>query len=220
MRTKTLIVAIILLFESISVSAQIPYFSSTVGKNKLYGYTSLKARPGINDQESYSTFQYGIADKWSAGMDLYTGRYSTFWGANLRYGYTFSKRLGIGGAVTPSFDLNNNFKLGYITCALYMNGAITDDGKLFWCSNTWYGININSNNTISNYEYLGYTFTLNDNHSITPMVGAIHSWKFDQNIDIAAGFYYTFNHWNLYIWGNDFMKKHPRFIIGIDFILW
>ena len=25
--------------------------------------------------------------------------------------------------------------------------------------------------------------------------------------------------WNIYVWGNDFLKKHPRFIIGIDFAL-
>lgn len=219
MKIKSSVICILFLLISIRTTAQIPYFSGTVGNNKLYGYTSLKARPGINAQESYSTFQYGITDNWSAGMDLYTGLFSTYWGANLRYGYSFSQRLGIGGAVTPSFDLNNNFKLGYLTCALYMNGSITEDGKLFWCSNTWWGININSSNTISNYEYIGYTVTLKDNYSITPMVGAIHSWKFDQDVDIAAGFYYTVKNWNLYIWGNDFLKKYPRLIIGIDFIL-
>lgn len=45
------------------------------------------------------------------------------------------------------------------------------------------------------------------------------TWKFDQDVDVAAGFYYTFGQWNLYVWGNDFLKDHPRFIVGLDFAL-
>ena len=37
--------------------------------------------------------------------------------------------------------------------------------------------------------------------------------------DLAAGLYYTFNAWNLYVWGNDILKSHPRIVIGIDFSL-
>lgn len=55
--------------------------------------------------------------------------------------------------------------------------------------------------------------------ALTPMVGAIHSWKFDQDVDVAAGFYLTIGQWNLYLWGNDFLKSHPRIIVGIDFAL-
>ena len=55
---KVIGVAIGLLF-SMKVIAQIPYFAGTVGDGKLYGYTSVKARPGINHQETYTTFQYG-----------------------------------------------------------------------------------------------------------------------------------------------------------------
>ena len=36
------------LLLSMKVMAQIPYFAGTVGDGKLYGYTSVKARPGIN----------------------------------------------------------------------------------------------------------------------------------------------------------------------------
>lgn len=31
--------------------------------------------------------------------------------------------------------------------------------------------------------------------------------------------YYTLKQWNFYLWGNDFLKSHPRIIIGIDFAL-
>lgn len=43
---------------SLMVKAQIPYFAGTAGNGNIYGYTSVKFRPGINAQESYTTFQY------------------------------------------------------------------------------------------------------------------------------------------------------------------
>lgn len=41
-----------------------------------------------------------------------------------------------------------------------MNSQISKDGKLFWCSNTWFGFNIGAEDTFTNWEYLGYTFSL------------------------------------------------------------
>ncbi len=204
---------------SVRAIAQIPYFAGTVGDGKLYGYTSLKVRPGINHQETYTTFQYGLGDHWATGVDLYTGPDCAYWGGLMRYGLNISKWINIGAEVTSSFDLNNSFKFSYLTSALYMNGAISNDGNLFWCSNTWWVVHDGSDNTFSNYEYLGYTIHLKNQRAITPMLGAIHSWKFDQDIDVGAGFYYTIGNWNLYLWGNDFLKSHPRLIAGIDFVL-
>lgn len=202
-----------------SAIAQIPYFAGTVGDGKLYGYSSLKVRPGINKQETYTTFQYGLGDHFATGIDLYTGPDCAYWGGLLRYGLGISKWYQIGAEVTPSFDLNNSFRFAYLTSAIYMNGAITRDGRLFWCSNTWWIVNKDVDNTFFNYEYLGYTVPLKHGRSVTPMLGAIHSWKFDKDIDLAAGFYYTFGNWNLYLWGNDFLTAHPRFVIGLDFVL-
>ena len=202
--------------------AQVPYFAGTVGDGKLYGYTSLKVRPGINAQETYTCFQYGIGNHVAVGTDLYTGVGSAYWGFLVRYGAKISPWFGIGGQVTPSFDLNDSFKYSYTTGAIYMNGQITKDGKLFWCSNTWFGVNSfsdNSKNTYTNWEYLGYTFSFKNGHSITPMLGAIHSWKFDQDVDIATGVYYSIKKWNFYLWGNDFFKKNPRIVVGVDFAL-
>ena len=119
------------------VGVAIGLLLSTVGDGKLYGYTSMKARPGINHQETYSTFQYGLGDHWATGVDLYTGPECAYWGALVRYGMTISKWYNIGAEITPSFNLNDSFKFSYLTSALYMNGAITKDGCLFWCSNTW-----------------------------------------------------------------------------------
>lgn len=197
--------------------AQIPYYAGTVGDGKMYGYSSLKVRPGINHQETYSTFQYGLGDRWATGIDLYTGPDCAFWGTLIRYGLCLNKWFNIGAEVTPSFNLNDSFKFSYLTSALYLNGALSKDSRFFWCTNTWWVVNRDKEYTFSNYEYLGYTINIRNGRSITPMVGAIHSWKFDQDVDLAAGFYYTFKNWNLYVWGNDFLKRHPRLIVGIDF---
>lgn len=216
---KRLILALVAINFVINLSAQVPYFAGTVGNGKLYGYTSLKARPGINAMETYTTFQYGIGDYTAVGLDLYTMKGSCYAGYLLRMGKKFNNWFGIGGQITPSFDLSDNFKFSYLTTALYMNGGLTRDGKLFWCSNTWFGVNNGSENTITNWEYLGYSFGFKNGHSLTPMLGAIHSWKFDQDVDLAAGIYYSIKSWNFYLWGNDFLSKNPRVVVGIDFTL-
>jgi len=216
---RNILIVIISLIFSASAIAQIPYYAGTVGDGRMYGYSSLKVRPGVNKQETYTTFQYGLGDHFATGIDLYTGPDCAYWGALVRYGMNISKWYNIGAEVTPSFDLNHSFKFSYLTSALYMNGAISADGRLFWCSNTWWIVNKDADNTFSNYEYLGYTIPLKRGRSITPMVGAIHSWKFDKDVDLATGFYYSFNSWNLYLWANDILTSQPRFILGLDFAL-
>ena len=190
-----------------------------MGDAKLYGYTSLKMRPGINHQETYTTFQYGLGDHFATGIDLYTGPDCAYWGALIRYGVKPSKWFNIGAEITPSFNLNDSFKFSYLTSALYLNGAITGDGSLFWCTNTWWIVNDGADDSYSNYEYLGYTIPLKKDRSITPMIGAVHSWRLNQDLEPAAGMYYTFKNWTLYLWGHDFLNSHPRFVIGLDFVM-
>ena len=216
---KRILFSLVMALFALEAMSQVPYFAGTVGDGKLYGYTSLKVRPDINAQETYTCFQYGIGNHVAVGTDLYTGVGSSYWGFLVRYGAKISPWFGIGGQVTPSFDLNDSFKYSYTTGAIYMNGQISKDGKLFWCSNTWLGLNKDADDTFTNWEYLGYTFSLKNGHSITPMLGAIHSWKFDQDVDMAAGLYYSIKNWNIYLWGNDFFKNNPRIVVGIDFAL-
>lgn len=216
---KTKLLLILLILTSFGIKAQIPYFAPTVGDNKLYGYTSLKLRPGINAQETYTTFQYGIGKYFAAGLDIATCVGSTHGGALVRIGVPVSKWFNIGAQFTGSFNLNDNMGFSYLTNALYMNGAITSDGNLFWDSNTWYTVNRHSENTISQYAYLGYSASLPNGQTLTPMLGAIYSWKFDQDADMAFGAYWTIKNYNVYLWGNDFFKSHPRFIVGVDFVI-
>ena len=207
------------LLSSPRAIAQIPYFAGTVGDGKLYGYSSVKFRPGVNRQETYSTFQYGLGDHVATGIDLYTGPDCAYWGALVRYGMKFSKWFQAGGEVIPSFDLNDSFRFAYLTSGLYLNGAISSNGRLFWASNTWWGVRKGNDNTFSNYEYLGYTIPLGEGRSVTPMAGVLHSWLMDEDADAAAGGYVTLGPWNLYVWGNNLLKSHPRVVIGIDFTL-
>jgi hypothetical protein len=51
------------------------------------------------------------------------------------------------------------------------------------------------------------------------MLGAIHSWKFDKDADLAVGAYYSIKNWNFYLWSNDLLKSHPRVVVGVDFSL-
>lgn len=215
---KRILLAICIIIScGICMKAQVPYFSGTVGNGRLYGYASVKFRPGKNAQETYTTFQYGLGNYAAAGLDLYTSNGSAYTGFLVRAGYKFSKWFGIGAQATPSFNLSDNFKFSYFTGAVYMNGNISRDGKFFWCSNTWITINDGAPNTYMNWEYLGMNIPTVKGQSITPMVGAIHSWKFNQDVDLALGAYYSIKNWNIYLWGNDFFKENPRVVVGVDF---
>ncbi len=103
---KYLSCVIVTLIVALSATAQIPYFAPTVGDCNLYGYTSLKFRPGINSQETYSTFQFGIGDNSATGIDLYTNGHSVYGGFLARFGYTFSKWFKLGARITPSFEIS------------------------------------------------------------------------------------------------------------------
>ena len=81
-----------------------PTLPSTAGDGKLYGYTSLKLRPGINTQETYTTFQYGIGNSVALGTDIYTGVGSNYMGILARYGVSLSKWFNVGAQFTPSFN--------------------------------------------------------------------------------------------------------------------
>ena len=66
---KIFSIIIIVLFAK-SAIAQIPYYAGTVGNGKLYGYTSVKVRPGQNQQETYTTFQYGLTSHLDVGISI------------------------------------------------------------------------------------------------------------------------------------------------------
>ena len=98
-----------------------------------------------------------------------------------------------------------------------MNGDITKDGKLFWTTNTWHTIDKDGNNTFDQYWYLAGNIPIGKNWSFWPHIGLTHSWKFNEDPDLAAGFFWVFKKYSFYLWGNDFFKEHPRLTVAVDF---
>ena len=167
-------------------------------------------------QETYTAFQYGITDYFAAGTDIYSYNNSVYWGFLARGGYKFNKWYGIGLQATPSFNLGSSFKFSYLSLGLYQDGALTQNGNLFWVSNTWGTINRNGSTSWQQWWYLGYYADFGKHGGVTPMIGCLHDWAFREKADIAFGAYYTYKNWNFYLWGNDFLKNHPRIVIGVD----
>lgn len=197
--------------------AQVPYYGATVGKGKVFGYHSLKVRPGINNQRTYTTLQFGINDWFSVGSDLTTGPGEKFIGYYLRVGKKFSQWFSAGIQSAPTFDLDNSHKFGYLNTGFFMNGDITKNGKLFWTTNTWHTIDKNGNNTFDQYWYLAGNIPVGNNWSFWPHIGLTHSWKFNEDPDLAVGFFWVYKKYSFYLWGNDFFKEHPRLTVAVDF---
>lgn len=168
MRAKIISVILFLVATS-SASAQIPNFGSTAGDQKIYGYSSLKYRVNAETWETYSTLQYGIGDNINIGADLYTVGADSYIGYTFRTGIKFSPYYSIGVQFTPSFNLKENHKFAYMTEALYMNGNITNDGRLFWVADTWLEQANHELSSAKQWTYLGYTYKLGKNNSITPI---------------------------------------------------
>lgn len=133
---KTLLV-ICLMIIAIAAKAQVPNFGTTAGDQKLYGYSAMKYRAKTKTWETYSTLQYGVTDYMNVGADLYYNGSDSYIGYTFRTGKKLSPYFSVGAQFTPSFNLGENHKFAYMTEALYMNGNITRDGRMFWVTNTW-----------------------------------------------------------------------------------
>lgn len=64
---KKSILYVLFLASSMHICAQIPNFGTTVGDQKLYGYSSMKYRNKADTWETYSTLQYGIGNHFQTG---------------------------------------------------------------------------------------------------------------------------------------------------------
>lgn len=152
--------------------AQVPNFGTTVGDQKIYGYSAIKYRTNADVWETYATLQYGIGSHFQTGVDLYTGSNNSYIGYIVRGGTKVSDCFKIGAQLTPSFNLNEHHRFSYLTSALYINGNISKDGKLFYVTDTWLENNKDKLTSAKQWSYIGYTFGLPVNgNSITPMVG-------------------------------------------------
>ena len=199
--------------------AQIPYYAPTTGHGNLNGYTSLKFRPGVNAQETYTSFLLGLGDYATTGVDLYTCGKEVYSGLILRGGFMPSRYLGVGLQVAPSFRTDENMRFSFLTTGLFLNGDILNDGKLFWAANTWYTARRCMADDIDQYMYLGTNIPLPHGQTLTPMAGTIYSWRFNSDADLALGVYWSVGKFCFYLWGNDLLKAHPRMVVGLEFTI-
>lgn len=214
---KKILLTILLSFMTVCLSAQVPYFGATVGEGKVFGYSSLKARPGQNAMEAYTTLQFGITDYFSLGTDIYANNGIVDHGIYARIGWTWSKWFSAGVQAAYVSNLRDNYKFSNVNTGIFFNGNITDNGLLFWTSNTWLAFNQNGHHTYKQWWYLGSNIKFDESNSLVPMIGLIHSWKFDQPVDLAVGVYYVYKKYSFYLWGNDFFTDHPRLTVAVDF---
>uniref|UniRef100_UPI00402915F8 hypothetical protein n=1 Tax=Alloprevotella sp. TaxID=1872471 RepID=UPI00402915F8 len=178
----------------------------------------MKYRAKTKTWETYSTLQYGVTDYMNVGADLYYNGSDSYIGYTFRTGKKFSPYFSVGAQFTPSFNLGENHKFAYMTEALYMNGNITRDGRMFWVTNTWLEQANHELSSAKQWTYLGYTCPLgNKGNSITPMAGIIHDWKFESDVDLSFGAYYSHKNINVYAWTNDILTDHPRFVLAVEF---
>lgn len=214
---KKIFSLLLLSFVTITLTAQVPYFGATVGEGKVFGYSSLKFRPGLNAQETYTTLQFGITDYLSLGTDIYANNGTIDHGLYARVGKTWNKWFSAGVQATYQSNLRDNYKFSNVNTGIFFNGNILESGHLFWTSNTWLTFNQDGNHAYNQWWYLGSNIKFDENNSLVPMVGLIHSWKFDQPADLAVGAYYVYKNYSFYLWSNDFFTEHPRFTVAVDF---
>ena len=215
---KKTLLTICLMTIAIAAKAQVPNFGTTAGDQKLYGYSAMKYRAKTKTWETYSTLQYGVTDYMNVGADLYYNGSDSYIGYTFRTGKKFSPYFSVGAQFTPSFNLGENHKFAYMTEGLYMNGNITRDGRMFWVTNTWLEQANHELSSAKQWTYLGYTCPLgNKGNSITPMAGIIHDWKFESDVDLSFGAYYSHKNINVYAWTNDILTDHPRFVLAVEF---
>ena len=68
-----------------------------------------------------------------------------------------------------------------------------------------------------NHKFAYMTEALYMNGNITPMAGVIHDWEFKSDVDLSFGAYFSHKNINFYVWTNDILTDHPRFILAVEF---
>lgn len=213
---KTFLVALFAIVTAASY-AQVPFFADPLGKGTIYGYGDLGFRPGINAQDFYTYWQYGVTDWLDAGFDFSTVDGYAEMAATAKFSHIFSQWIGASAMLQPWFSFNDNFKFSGLTTTIILQGALTRNDRLRWLSNTGIGFCNDYDGYTAQTWYLGYSFEFKNEDTLTPMAGVSHTWKFDEDVMPTAGLYYTHKRLGLYLWSGDLLNNHPRFGVAFDF---
>lgn len=212
---KTLLITL-LTVVTMAVSAQIPYYADPLGKGTIYGYAEFGFHPGINAQEFSTYWQYGCTDWLDAGFDYSLAEEYSSMAVTAKFGYMFSKWFGASAMIQPWFAVNNNFQFDGLLTTVILQGSLTKNEKLYWLSNTALGWLNEYKGYNAQTWYLAYKFKFKNEDTLSPMIGVVHNWKFDEDAAPTAGLYYTHKRLGVYLWGGDLLASFPRFGIALD----
>lgn len=197
--------------------SQVPFYAPAPGDGRLFGYHSLKFRPSVNYNESFTTFQYGIG-KSAVGLELYTCPTGAYSGYTFRAGLYESNGFNLGIQTSPTFSLGDNHKFSYVTSGLYLHGAFDPEGRFYWLSNTLWTVHTDKMADIEHWLYLGAKFPLPDGSVLNPMAGTIHSWRLDSEPGLALGCSWAVGNYEFFLWSDNYLKDDFRIVFGIGFV--
>lgn len=197
-------------FISINLFAQVPYFGSASGKDRLYTYWQYKFTPGYNNQFFYVSGNYGVTNNLDVAINYHGGMSTMAFGGK----YSFLDKKHIKLAIQPmvDFDMSDNCRYVDTNIGLYLNGNIT--GKLGYISNTWY-TNTRGENDWDQWTYLTYDWI------VTPAIGATTHFSDKCKTDLVIGCWFTTKKVTWYIWGTNLTQNRDKtkLIIGFDYKL-
>lgn len=202
---------------SLTSSAQVPFYASPPEKGHMFAYHSMKFRPAVNYFETFTTGQYGLGAKTAVGLELYTCPSGAYAGYTFRAGLYENNYFNIGLQTSPTFALGENHRFSYITSGLYIHGAFDPDGRFYWLSNTLWTVHTDKMADIEHWFYFGAKFPLQNGTLLHPMIGTIHSWRFDSVPDIAIGCSWAVGNYEFFLWSNNYTRDNLRLVFGIAF---
>ena len=216
-RRLSFLLTIALMLKCVCALSQVPFYAPAPGDGKLFGYHSVKFRPAVNFQETFTTFQYGIG-KTAVGLELYTCPTGVYSGYTFRAGFYESNYFNLGVQTSPTFSLSDSHRFSYITSGLYMHGAFDHEGKYYWLSNSLWTVHTDKMADIEHWLYLGAKFQLPNGTVLNPMAGTIHSWRFDSVPDLALGCSWAIGNYEFLVWTNNYTRDDFRIVFGIAFV--
>jgi len=222
MKNKLLILILITAYST-SVYSQCYYLSSSAGRNTFNTCTEVNFMPKHNYVGSYTLLRYGVTKWLDLGFDITAATGMANMGGYVFAGYRFNNWIGAGISIDPQFDLNNGFHFVQMNNLYVLDGALIPSGKLWWASNTWHYIQRNGDWSLNQIWYLGYDFTIKDEHTLTPAIDVKHSWRFDEPVDLGIVVYYNYKWFSAYTYVCELLPdRHkdcpymPCFGIGLD----
>lgn len=207
---KHFIITLSALLICSALSAQVPFFGTSPGKNNIYSYTQLEFKPGVSSQSLFIFSHYGITDRFSAGIEIIGGGTSLLQGFNLKYQFVAQKYLNLSIQTSARMNLNNSYRFDHQNISLFLNGMITKD--LGYITNTY--LNVYSDGTLSSYQYWYLSYQIK---RVIIFLGETNNWTGKINPDLTIGLGVNLGRVNLYAWSGNYFHNPVRFTIGFDY---